>query len=264
MTISSNLAASISDFLFQDSNFGLSHYHDAPSFSSNNVFPKLLYQKLTKNSRCFLPVIDVSEMIHRIIKWLKTEDGGNSLDLFWKLYIGATTRYKTIAPIFSDIVRGSSRFRLSKIITGKGMDYYGGNGIIFDANWEPLMIAGSEAFINSEKLEVNAVTPICYVSPQVFDRKDMLSKAIINKIVPYLSTTGAYKPRWLTEDPEITAYPTNSYRVKVPVVITDLSKFFVTPVAPNNTDTIDDKLWECLDKNTSKAQCQFMNTSEDG
>lgn len=255
MTISYNLAANISDFLFQDSHFGLTHYYEAPSFSNNTVFSKLLHQKLTRNSRCFLPIINVPDMIYRIIKWLKTEDGGESLDLFWKLYVGATTRYKTLAPIFSDIVKGDSRYRLSKIITGKGMDYYGGNGIIFDANWEPLMMAGSEVFINSEKLEVNAVTPICYVSPQVLDRKDMLSKAIINKIVPYLSISGAYKPRWLTEDPEITAYPIDSYKVKVPIVITDLSKFFVTPVAPTNIDTINNELWGCLDKNTSKAQC---------
>lgn len=75
--------------------------------------------------------------------------------------------------------------RICKIDTTKGYEYYGGKGIILDGDCRPLIICGT---VNKNTLNNPSRSCMCLISPRVFNREDVVSKAIIKKIIPYLSS----------------------------------------------------------------------------
>lgn len=146
-----------------------------------------------------------------------------------------------IAQLFTNV---GYRERLQKITTSKGEVYYGGNGIIFDESYAPLLLCTLTARkVHTEEDGDNMVyyRPVCHVSPKVFLESDkLINKGIIKKLIPYYTSRDINFPR-------------NEYRFisnpedrKVKVIVDNFDKFFVEPIKPTPSACSNDALNECL------------------
>lgn len=155
------------------------------------------------------------------------------------LYNTATVRKRSADLIFQYIVRlGSFNKRLIKIITSKGQTYYGGYGILLDADWNPLMLATLLARrisdLNSPSMELCFYKAVLHVSPKVFlNQADLMEKSIIKKVIPfYLANPLGRTATGIGVMSE--------YLGTVQIEVDDMSRFFHTPVIPR-PDTYSDE-----------------------
>lgn len=155
------------------------------------------------------------------------------------LYSTITVRKRSADLIFQYIVRsGSFNKRLIKIITSKGQTYYGGYGILLDADWNPLMLATLMAHrtsdLNSPSMELCFYKAILHVSPKVFlNQTDLMEKSIIKKVIPFYLAN----PLGMTLGGRGVM---SEYLGTVQIEVDDMSRFFHTPVIPR-PDTYSDE-----------------------
>lgn len=155
------------------------------------------------------------------------------------LYSTITVRKRGADLIFQYIVRlGTFNKRLIKIITSKGQTYYGGYGILLDADWNPLMLATLMARrtsdLNSPSMELCFYKAILHVSPRVFlNQADLMEKSIIKKVIPFYLAN----PLGMTLGGRGVM---SEYLGTVQIEVDDMSRFFHTPVIPR-PDTYSDE-----------------------
>ena len=232
----------------------------AVNYQSNTVFSKFFEVIIPYNGECFIPVLGLSEALSRIQNWLDSIDPAQFIKFSYPLYVGGEETRKTADSIIQSINRCSRSRRLAHIKTCKGLDYYGGQGLIFDELWNLFMVCGFIINVDGINKTMSFVRPVCYVSPTIFVNGDILSKAIIKKVIPYISLHGIsvpYRDRIL--------FNTSEFR-NVTVTIAPIKGFIVSPTKPGTTksldgkpDTIenlDDSIWEFLRKNISDLICQ--------
>ena len=146
-----------------------------------------------------------------------------------------------IAQLFTNVGYGE---RLQKITTNKGEVYYGGNGIIFDESYAPLLLCTLTARkVHTEEDGDNMVyyRPVCHVSPKVFLESDkLINKGIIKKLIPYYTSRDINFPR---SDYRFISNPEDR---KVKVIVDNFDKFFVEPIKPTPSACSNDALNECL------------------
>ena len=127
--------------------------------------------------------------------------------------------------------------RLQKITTSKGEVYYGGKGIIFDESYAPLLLCT----LTARKVgnSMNYYRPVCHVSPKVFLESDkLINKGIIKKLIPFYTSEEVNFPN--------RRFGVNPESKKVKVVVDNFDKFFIEPIKPTPSATINDALNECL------------------
>lgn len=222
----------------------------AVNYQNNTVFSKFFEVIIPYNGECFIPVLGLLDTLSRIQGWLDTIDPTQFIRFSYPLYVGGEETRKTADSIIQSINRCSRSRRLAHIRTCKGLDYYGGQGLIFDELWKPLMVCGFIINVDGINKTMSIVRPVCYVSPTVFVNGDILSKAIIKKVIPYISLHGIsvpYRDRIL--------FNTNEFR-NVTVTITPIKGFIVSPTKPGTIENLDDSIWEFLRKNISDLICQ--------
>ena len=232
----------------------------AVNYQNNTVFSKFFEVIIPYNGECFIPVLGLSDTLSRIQDWLDTIDPAQFIKFSYPLYVGGEETRKTADSIIQSINRCSRSRRLAHIKTYKGLDYYGGQGLIFDELWNLFMVCGFIINVDGINKAMSFVRPVCYVSPTVFVNGDILSKAIIRKVIPYISLHGIsvpYRDRIL--------FNTSEFK-NVTVTIAPIKGFIVSPTKPGTTksldgkpDTIenlDDSIWEFLRKNISDLICQ--------
>ena len=133
--------------------------------------------------------------------------------------------------------------RLQKIITTKGEVYYGGRGIIFDESYTPLLLCtltARKVYTNNNSNMVY-YRPVCYVSPKVFlEPNKLINKGIIKKLIPCYTSREVSFPRI---NYRFSSKPESR---KVKVIVDNFDKFFVEPIKPTPSATINDTLNECL------------------
>ena len=105
--------------------------------------------------------------------------------------------------------------------------------------------------INIDRINkvIRIVKPVCHVSPDVIENKDILSKAIIKKVVPFISTRGADVPVLFRRSHCVT-FNSESFQC-IPVTICCLNDFFVTPKAPRFIEHLDDAIWGFLEEHVN-------------
>lgn len=132
--------------------------------------------------------------------------------------------------------------RLQKITTSKGEVCYGGKGIIFDESYAPLLLCTLTARKEHTERGGNSMVyyrPVCYVSPKVFLESDkLINKGIIKKLIPFYTSKEVSFPNY--------RFGVNPESKKVKVVIDNFDKFFIEPIKPTPSATINDALNECL------------------
>lgn len=160
------------------------------------------------------------------------------------LFYGRTETKKTSDSIIKEFFRGPSLSgsRLSKVTTGK-TTYYGGHGMVFDKNMEPLILytvslsdIASEGTVWSAK----ATAFNLRVAPCVFtDKSEALKKYIVSRMIPALVSANLDTfCRGLTFDREL--HPV--------VIVEDLSRWFEEPEKVRDANTFGSDMKEFLSR----------------
>ncbi len=233
----------------------------AVNYQNNTVFSKFFEVIIPYNGECFIPVLGLSNTLSCIQDWFASVAPAQFTKFSYPLYIGGEETRKTADSIIQSINRCSRGRRLTHIKTCKGLDYYGGQGLIFDELWNPFMVCGFIINVDGINKTISAVRPVCYVSPTVFVNGDILSKAIIKKVIPYISLHGISAPY----RGRIPFNNTNEFR-NVPVTIAPIKGFIVSPTKPgtiksldrepDTIENLDNSIWEFLRNNISDLVCQ--------
>lgn len=232
----------------------------AVNYQNNTVFSKFFEVIIPYNGECFIPVLGLSETLSRIQNWLDSMNPAQFIKFSYPLYVGGEETRKTADSIIQSINRCSRGRRLAHIKTCKGLDYYGGQGLIFDELWNPFMVCGFIINVDGIHRTMSVVRPVCYVSPTVFVNGDILSKAIIKKVIPYISLHGISVPVR-----HRIPFNTTEFR-NVPVTIAPIKGFIVSPTKPgtiksldrepDTIENLDNSIWEFLRKNISDLVCR--------
>lgn len=117
--------------------------------------------------------------------------GDNTPIKVFPLYVGYEfNSYSTGDAIIKKLMTTSFQARVAKIKTGKGEVYYGGKGMLFDKNFDPLILCTYKAHFDDTSgvadRKVMFDEKIIHVSPDVFiDQKSTVNKAILSKFIPF-------------------------------------------------------------------------------
>lgn len=221
----------------------------APNYQNNAVFSRFLEVVIPYDGECFIPVLGLSNTLSYIQQWFNTVHPMQPVKLSYPLYVGGSETRRTADSIIQSINKCPSNLRLSNIKTSKGLDYYGGQGLIFDEHWNPLMLCGFIINIDRINRHITVVRPVCYISPIVFESNDILPKAIIKKVIPYISIQGVSMPSIFRSSSYLT-FDHNRLR-NVLVTIEFINDYFTSPVSPNVIENLDDSIWDFLLENVN-------------
>ena len=213
---------------------------DSLTLDSNNVFSRSIIVDLNKDE-IELPVIAIRHFEEAagssIIPSLSVEKV--ILPLYNNTYDQSRRTFDTIMAQF--FANTSYEDRLLKIITNKGEVYYGGKGIIFDGNYNPLLLCTLKArrVVTENEKYTAYYRPVCYVSPRVFEEPNtIVNKGIIKKLIPFNTSHNMDFPLGLFRD--------KAEDKKVQVVIDNFDRFFIKPVKPNPSTCSNELLNQCL------------------
>lgn len=221
----------------------------APNYQNNAVFSRFLEVVIPYDGECFIPVLGLSNTISYIQQWFNSVHPTQPVKLSYPLYVGGSEIKRTADSIIQSINRCPSNLRLSNIKTSKGLDYYGGQGLIFGEHWNPLMLCGFIINIDRINRHITVVRPVCYISPVVLENNDILSKAIVKKVIPYISMYGVSVPFILRGRSYLTVDSTR-FR-NVPVTIESINHYFISPASPTVIEGLDDSIWDFLSENVN-------------
>lgn len=213
---------------------------DSLTLDSNNVFSRSIIVDLNKDE-IELPVIAIRHF---------EEAAGSSiipsfsvekviLPLYNNAYDQSRSTFDAImAQFFANTSYGG---RLLKITTSKGEVYYGGKGIIFDGNYNPLLLCTLKArrVVTENEKYTAYYRPVCYVSPRVFEEPNtVINKGIIKKLIPFYTSHNMDFPLGRFRD--------EAEDRKVQVVVDNFDRFFIKPVKPNPSTCSNELLNQCL------------------
>ena len=173
------------------------------------------------------------------IKWKQI-----AMPLYYDDTVIKNTSYAILKYFFRDTSVGGGR--LSKVTTGKGEVYYGGNGMIFDQHMKPLVlytvtVTGMTPITVPHRLTRRKTTISALnvrVSPQVLLKDDMLKKNIISKVIPSLVSMSFANIRGVVLDKPITPK----------VIIEDLSEWIKRPAKVGSSQTFKEDMQEFLSR----------------
>lgn len=131
------------------------------------------------------------------------------------------------------------------IDTTKGYKYYGTRGLILTEDFKPLLLCGYEVRLGLGNYEYTHL--VCFISPQVFTREDMVSKLIVKKVIPFYSGLD-YNISGVDER----GVRCNDSRVRI-IISSEIDKFIHQPIAPMGAD-VDSEIYNILSSNLDILQ----------
>ena len=160
-------------------------YREYNSLSRNTALTKAMIVNMNPNGVSFIP----TALFKRVYEVREEIPRETSTSIMCPLVVSSSDEKKAPDTILRRLFSIDDRYGLIRIITAKGTDYIGGTGLIFDQNWNPLMMTGMEIyhFYNEPVL-----CPVLYVSPEVFSREDSISRAIVKKLIPWYGSNFVY------------------------------------------------------------------------
>ena len=155
------------------------------SLSRNTALTKAMIVNMNPNGVSFIP----TALFKRVYEVREEIPRETSTSIMCPLVVHSSDEKKAPDTILRRLFSIDDSYGLIRVITAKGMDYIGGTGLIFDQNWNPLMMTGMEIyhFYNNPVLY-----PVLYVSPEVFSREDSISRAIVKKLIPWYGSNFVY------------------------------------------------------------------------
>ena len=212
------------------------------SLDSNNVFRRSLIIEV--NDEIEIPVIAREHFENLVLEKINYPLAVGTKRIILPLYDNAPSQERRTFDSIIMQMFNNVRFdmRLQKITTSKDEVYYGGKGIIFDENYTPLLLCTLAARkVHTEESGNSMVyyRPVCHVSPKVFLESDkLINKGIIKKLIPFYTSEEVRFPDCM--------FGVNPESKKVKVVVDNFDKFFIEPIKPTPSATINDALNECL------------------
>lgn len=128
--------------------------------------------------------ICIPSFMSDIVFSLPMTDLPESYDIVCRMQNFGTTKASTTSRIFNMFTSNTARNRFINLNTGKGYGYKGIKGMILDDDYKPLMICCNKYHISEETVTLTG--HICMLSPEVFVRKDLISRFIVKNIVPVI------------------------------------------------------------------------------
>ena len=156
------------------------------SLSRNTVLTKAMIVNMNPNEVSFIP----TALFKRIYEVREKIPRETSTSIICPLVVNGSDNKKAPDTILRRLFSINDRFGLIRVITEKGTDYIGGTGLIFDQDWNPLMMTGMEIYRFFYDKPV--LYPVLYVSPEVFSREDSISRAIVKKLIPWYGSNFVY------------------------------------------------------------------------
>lgn len=143
--------------------------------------------------------------------------------------------------------------RLKKATSSKGEIYYGGRGLIFDDNYNPLILCTLRAKMPQFAkgiFELVYTKPVLHVNPIVFIEKNkLINKGIINNLIPCYINNGCPPPN-LQYNQFSVKFPRNGNKNSdIEIIVDNFDRFFVNPVIPKINSCNSEALNECLINN---------------
>lgn len=92
-------------------------------------------------------------------------------------------KFKTANTIINNIL---NRSNIIKVTSVSNETYYGCHGLITDNTFNPMLMCCYKAHYNNVDNKIYPDYPICYINKNIFGYDDLVSKAIIKKIIPFL------------------------------------------------------------------------------
>lgn len=134
--------------------------------------------------------------------------------------------------------------KLVKYTNGKGINYYGHQGIILDKDFNILMCIFYRLQWDRETIKGKFLQPILKINPLVFKhQQEFMSKAIIQKIIPLSLNTVSINSCVSWVDAE--TFPNHK------IVVEDMNDLLKTPTPPLYNENINDVLNQVLIDNMS-------------
>ena len=192
-------------------------YREYNSLSRNTALTKAMIVNMNPNGVSFIP----TALFNRVYEVREKIPRGTSTSIICPLVVYSSDEKKAPDTILKRLFSIDDPLGLIKVITAKGTDYIGGTGLIFDQNWNPLMMTGMEIynFYNEPELY-----PVLYVSPEVFSREDSISRAIVKKLIPWYSSSFVCSSIFKS-------YNTCIYKT-ICIKVEDFSHMFIKPRPP--------------------------------
>lgn len=247
MTISYALSDTIKKLFRQGTSYYGCGAHGTPyrdcMYESNSLF-KLFFEITIKPGINFVPVLNILETINAINVWLQTEKlkEVNPLVISMPLYTTAFVKKsgtEQCLRVMADI--NTTISRLATVETPKGTKYYGGGGIILNESCKPLMLCGYLVSVDFNKTNCEVTQQACYVAPRVFTSNDMISKAIVKKCIPFISTN-------LISNPLTRRF--NLALCLPRIIVEEIDHYFKTPKeCSRNLENVNTDIWNFLNKN---------------
>ena len=151
------------------------------NYADNNIFNRFWEIDLT-GDRIEYPVFFGDIVNHCVV----VANSPDVAKLTLPIYIaGGETLRRTGDSIVNACMEGRD---IIKVTTNKDEVYYVGKGIIFDAEFQILMLC-TKSFIKERTVlgtvAYNHGDSKCYIHPNIFSDEDLMSKTILKKIVPF-------------------------------------------------------------------------------
>lgn len=205
------------------------------NFDSNNVFSKFIKVDISADT-FIVPMVGLRACETIILnkhRSLSTDNFNFIDEIAIHLYANQELVARSGDSILSRFFNTSFSTRLMKIKTSKGEIYYGGRGIIFDGQMNPLImfaLHGNIDGIDNDKKKIIYSKSICFVNPVVFTEETLMNKFIIKKLIPVITNDPIYVSSRRFIEYSDTA---NS---KAVVIVENFDQFFVTPELKNPVD----------------------------
>lgn len=163
----------------------------------------------------------------------------------------STTTRRLVRGALSDFMR-ANRFGngIPHVIMSSGRDYYGLPGVIFDGNFNLLMMMTSTVnFIRNDRtsgVQTNILEHTCRISPLVFMHQDsIIEKTIIKKVIPFCASHVTIASDFVCNTSRVISDDALGKNIRV--IIEDLNPMFIRRIVSPNVDTnISDSMHDLL------------------
>lgn len=247
----------IEEWLFNQENYNSTSILREHSLNlERSIYSNILSVKIDFSKEFFIPTLCFEQIYNKLaeISSIKDFEKTYNIEVNFPLYNIGLKEVKTSEAIIKATIGAYDR-RINKVLVpSKGLLYYGGRGILLDALYNIMLITGFIVEYNKENDKFIVKRPVLYIDNRVLINTDMLSKYIVNKILPSITNIVGYitrpsillainsEGRKIETSPEYSSY-------EILVIIKPLKYLVQTPLTchPNvGLDEVSNYLWNFL------------------